>query len=103
MLKAGYDPKLATGIICSSGTLGQIIPPSIVLVLLGDILQGANTQAQLAKGNFAPEPVSVIDLFAGAFIPGLVLVALYVGWVLIKAWLQPGYRTRRYSVANASL
>jgi tripartite ATP-independent transporter DctM subunit len=90
MLKAGYDPKLATGIICSSGTLGQIIPPSIVLVLLGDILQGANTQAQLAKGNFAPEPVSVIDLFAGAFIPGLVLVALYVGWVLIKAWLQPG-------------
>ena len=89
MLKAGYDPKLATGIICSSGTLGQIIPPSIVLVLLGDILQGANTEAQLAKGNFAPEPVSVVDLFAGAFIPGLILVALYVGWVLIKAILQP--------------
>jgi tripartite ATP-independent transporter DctM subunit len=89
MLKAGYDPKLATGIICSSGTLGQIIPPSIVLVLLGDILQGANTEAQLAKGNFAPEPVSVIDLFAGAFIPGLMLVALYVGWVLIKAIVQP--------------
>ena len=54
MLKAGYDPKLACGTICASGTLGQIIPPSIVLVILGDILQGANTQAQLAKGNFAP-------------------------------------------------
>ena len=89
MLKAGYDPKLATGIICSSGTLGQIIPPSIVLVLLGDILQGANTQAQLAKGNFAPDPVSVVDLFAGAFIPGLVLVGLYVSWILFKALVQP--------------
>ncbi len=89
MMKAGYDPKLATGIICSSGTLGQIIPPSIVLVLLGDILQGANTQAQLAKGNFAPDPVSVVDLFAGAFIPGLVLVGLYVGWVLVKAVIDP--------------
>lgn len=89
MLRAGYDPKLASGIICSSGTLGQIIPPSIVLVLLGDILQGANTQAQLAKGNFAPEPVSVVDLFAGSFIPGLVLVGLYISWVLVKAVTAP--------------
>ena len=89
MLKAGYDPKLATGTICASGTLGQVIPPSIVLVLLGDILQGANTQAQLAKGNFAPDPVSVVDLFAGAFIPGLVLVGLYVAWILFKALIDP--------------
>ena len=89
MLKAGYDPKLATGTICASGTLGQVIPPSIVLVLLGDILQGANTQAQLAKGNFAPDPVSVVDLFAGAFIPGLVLVGLYVSWVFFKAIVSP--------------
>ena len=89
MLKAGYDPKLASGVICSSGTLGQIIPPSIVLVLLGDILQGANTQAQLAKGNFAPDPVSVVDLFAGAFIPGLLLVGLYAGWILVKAMIDP--------------
>jgi tripartite ATP-independent transporter DctM subunit len=89
MLKAGYDPKLATGAICASGTLGQIIPPSIVLVLLGDILQGAYTQAQLRLGNFAPEPVSVVDLFAGAFLPGLVLVALYMGWVMITAILRP--------------
>ncbi len=89
MLKAGYDPKLATGTICASGTLGQVIPPSIVLVLLGDILQGANTQAQLAKGNFAPDPVSVVDLFAGAFIPGLILVALYVSWIFFKAIVSP--------------
>lgn len=89
MLKAGYDPKLATGAICASGTLGQVIPPSIVLVLLGDILQGANTQAQLAKGNFAPDPVSVVDLFAGAFIPGLVLVLLYMGWIFFKAVVDP--------------
>ena len=89
MLKAGYDPKLATGAICASGTLGQVVPPSIVLVLLGDILQGANTQAQLAKGNFAPDPVSVVDLFAGAFIPGLVLVLLYMGWIFFKAVVDP--------------
>ncbi|MGB0575950.1 MAG: TRAP transporter large permease [Alphaproteobacteria bacterium] len=89
MLKAGYDPKLATGTICASGTLGQVIPPSIVLVLLGDILQGANTQAQLARGNFAPDPVSVVDLFAGAFIPGLLLVGLYVAWILFKALIDP--------------
>jgi tripartite ATP-independent transporter DctM subunit len=89
MLRAGYDARLATGIICASGTLGQIIPPSIVLVLLGDMLQGANTQAQLAKGNFAPEPVSVVDLFAGAFLPGMVLVALYLGWQLLMAIMRP--------------
>ena len=89
MLRAGYDPKLATGTICASGTLGQVIPPSIVLVLLGDILQGANTQAQLSRGNFAPDPVSVVDLFAGAFIPGLVLVGLYVSWIFFKAIVSP--------------
>ena len=89
MLKVGYSPRLASGIICASGTLGQIIPPSIVLVLLGDILQGANTQAQLAKGNFAPDPVSVVDLFAGAFIPGMVLVGLYMAWVLIMGVIRP--------------
>jgi len=89
MLKVGYNPKLATGIICASGTLGQIIPPSIVLVLLGDILQGANTQAQLAIGNFAPDPVSVVDLFAGAFIPGLMLVGLYMSWVIFMGIVRP--------------
>lgn len=89
MLKAGYDPKIACGTICASGTLGQIIPPSIVLVLLGDQLQGANTEAQLALGNFAPDPVSVIDLFAGAFLPGMMLVGLYMLWILFSAWLRP--------------
>ena len=89
MLKAGYDPKLATGTICASGTLGQIIPPSIVLVLLGDILQGAYAEAQRAVGNWAPEPVSVIDLFAGAFIPGMVLVGLYMSWVMVKSVITP--------------
>jgi len=89
MLKAGYDPKLATGAICASGTLGQIIPPSIVLVLLGDILQGAYSEAQRAVGNWAPEPISVIDLFAGAFIPGMVLVGLYMAWVMVKSLIHP--------------
>ncbi len=89
MLKARYDPRLATGAICASGTLGQIIPPSIVLILLGDILQGAYTQAQLALGNFAPRPVSVVDLFAGAFLPGLMLVLLYMGWIVLVAILRP--------------
>lgn len=89
MLRAGYDPKLATGLICASGTLGQIIPPSIVLIFMGDILQGANQAAQLAKGNLAPDPVSVGQLFAGAFFPGLALVAIYIGWVVIKAIVDP--------------
>ncbi len=89
MLKVGYSKSLSCGIICASGTLGQIIPPSIVLILLGDILQGANTRAQHAKGNFAPEPVSVVDLFAGAFLPGLLLVGLYMLWVLLAGLLRP--------------
>ncbi len=89
MLKVGYSKSLSCGIICASGTLGQIIPPSIVLILLGDILQGANTRAQHAKGNFAPEPVSVVDLFAGALLPGLLLVGLYMLWVLVVGLLRP--------------
>ncbi|MCH7794710.1 MAG: TRAP transporter large permease subunit, partial [Proteobacteria bacterium] len=89
MLKSGYDPKLACGVICASGTLGQIIPPSIVLVILGDIMQGANTQAALGLGNFAPDPVSVIDLFAGAFLPGMVLVGLYMAWIMFVALTRP--------------
>jgi TRAP-type mannitol/chloroaromatic compound transport system permease large subunit len=89
MLKAGYDPRVATGTICASGTLGQIIPPSIVLVLLGDILQGAYAEAQREIGNWAPSPVSVIDLFAGAFLPGMVLVGLYMAWVMVLSVTRP--------------
>ena len=89
MLKAGYDHKLACGTICASGTLGQIIPPSIALVILGDALAGTYTESQLAKGNYLVEPFSVIDLFAGALIPGLVLVALYVTWLIIVGLGRP--------------
>ena len=89
MLRAGYDPKLATGVICASGTLGQIIPPSTVLIFMGDMLSGINAQVQMEKGNFAPEPVSVGALFAGAIIPGLLLVGLYALFVIFKAWRDP--------------
>ena len=89
MLRWGYDPKLATGTICASGTLGQIIPPSIVLVVLGDQISNAYQDAQRAMGNFAPDPVSVGDLFAGALIPGLMLVGLYIAWQLVMAAIRP--------------
>ncbi|TYB88474.1 TRAP transporter large permease subunit [Oceaniovalibus sp. ACAM 378] len=89
MLRAGYDPKLATGVICASGTLGQIIPPSTVLIFMGDMLSGINSQVQMAKGNFAPSPVSVGDLFAGALLPGILLVSLYLIFVLFKAATDP--------------
>ncbi len=89
MLRRGYDPAVASGAICAAGTLGQIIPPSIVLVLLGDVLSSAYQQAQLAQGSFAPETVSVADLFVGALIPGLLLVVLYVAWLGWLAWRAP--------------
>jgi TRAP-type mannitol/chloroaromatic compound transport system permease large subunit len=89
MLRRGYDPRVATGTICASGTLGQIIPPSIVLVLLGDVMSAAYQQAQLDQGIFSPETVSVGDLFAGALLPGLLLVALYVVYLLAVAALRP--------------
>ncbi|KAA2313692.1 TRAP transporter large permease subunit [Pseudooceanicola sediminis] len=89
MLRAGYDPKLATGVICASGTLGQIIPPSTVLIFMGDMLSGINSQVQMAKGNFAPVPVSVGDLFAGALLPGLLLVGVYLAYVVFKAITDP--------------
>lgn len=89
MLRAGYDPKLASGVICASGTLGQVIPPSTVLIFMGDMLSGINAQVQMEKGNFAPEPVSVGALFAGAFLPGLVLVVLYIAWIAFKAFIDP--------------
>ncbi|KKB12436.1 C4-dicarboxylate ABC transporter [Devosia geojensis] len=89
MLRAGYKPELATGVIAASGTLGQIIPPSTVLIFMGDMLAGINQQVQMAKGNFAPEPVSVGALFAGAILPGLVLVVLYILFVVFKAVTDP--------------
>ncbi len=89
MMRRNYDPSIAAGTICASGTLGQIIPPSIVLVLLGDVLSAAYQQAQLDMGIFSPETVSVGDLFVGALLPGLVLVGLYVLYLLGIAWLRP--------------
>ena len=89
MLKRGYSPEIAAGTICASGTLGQIIPPSIILVMLGDVMTTAYQQAQLEMGNFAPKTVSVGDLFAGALIPGLLLVFLYVLYILGVALFRP--------------
>ena len=85
MLKRGYSPELATGTICATGTLGQIIPPSIALVLLGDVLSSAYQQAQLNMGIFSPDSISVGDLFVGALIPGLLLVVLYMIYVAVMA------------------
>ncbi len=89
MLKRGYSPEIATGTICASGTLGQIIPPSIILVMLGDVMSSAYQQAQLAQGIFSPDTVSVGDLFAGALVPGLLLVLLYVAYLLVVAVFRP--------------
>lgn len=89
MIKAGYKPDIACGAICATGTLGQIIPPSIALVLLGDIISNSYQQAQLSLGNFQPETVSVGDLFMGALIPGLLLVLLYLGYLTLRATLNP--------------
>jgi len=89
MLKRGYDPALSCGAICASGTLGQIIPPSIVLVLLGDVLSSAYQQAQLQMGIFSPDTMSVGDLFAGALLPGLLLVGLYILYMISVALFKP--------------
>ncbi|WP_428100370.1 TRAP transporter large permease [Candidatus Rariloculus sp.] len=89
MLRHGYSPRIATGTICAAGTLGQIIPPSIILVLLGDVLSSAYSQAQLNEGIFSPDTVSVGDLFVGAAIPGLALVVLYVVYLAGVAMFKP--------------
>jgi tripartite ATP-independent transporter DctM subunit len=89
MLKRGYDPAIATGVINASGTLGQIIPPSIILVLLGDVLSSAYQQAQLNQGIYSPETVSVGDLFVGAIIPGLLLVGLYIAYIIVLGIMKP--------------
>ncbi|MBF0369651.1 MAG: TRAP transporter large permease subunit [Magnetococcales bacterium] len=89
MMRRGYDHGVATGTICASGTLGQIIPPSIVLVLLGDVISSAYQQAQLEMGVYTPRTVSVGDLFVGALIPGLILVAMYILYLVGVAVFRP--------------
>ena len=103
MLKKGYDPSLASGTICAAGTLGQIIPPSIVLILLSDQISASYQQAQLALGNFSPEAVSVTDLFMGALIPGLVLVLMYLIWQVINSYINKSSIPNHVKVGDKNL
>ncbi len=89
MLRRGYDPAVATGTLAATGTLGQVIPPSIILVLLGDVLSSAYQQAQIRMGVFTPKTVSVGDLFMGALLPGVLLVGMYIAYLIFVAMTQP--------------
>jgi hypothetical protein len=89
MLRSGYDPRVASGIVCTAGTLGQIIPPSTLLIILADVMSNAYQQAQYEQGKFAVEALSVGQFFAAAIIPGLMLVVLYMAYVLLRAWADP--------------
>ena len=97
MLKQGYRPSVASGTICAAGTLGQVIPPSIVLVLLGDVLSNAYQQAQTSMGIFSPDTVSVGELFAGALVPGLMLVIAYMVYIIALAFFKPAWLPARES------
>jgi tripartite ATP-independent transporter DctM subunit len=89
MLRHGYDPRLAAGTVAATSTLAQIFPPATVLVLLGDQMSNAYQAAQLAQGIFAPQSVTVSDLFAGAVIPAFALVALYLIYLIGVAVFWP--------------
>ncbi|MEP3114168.1 TRAP transporter large permease subunit [Nisaea sp.] len=89
MLKNRYDPRLASGLVCTAGTLGQIIPPSTLLIILSDVMSNAYQQAQFTQGKFTVETISVGQLFAAALIPGLTMVGIYVAYVMARAWLRP--------------
>src|SRR5438105_3695551 len=89
MLRYGYDPRLAAGTVAATSTLAQIMPPATVLVVLGDQLNNSYQAAQLASGIFAPSSLSVGDLFAGAIVPALTLVALYIVYLIVVAWVRP--------------
>ena len=98
MLRNGISPQMASGSVAAAGTLGQILPPSIVLIVLGDQMSNAWQKAQLDGGNFAPDTVSVADLFAGALIPGLLLVALYVAYQLFAVKRVPQGKSVEYEL-----
>jgi len=85
MLRNGYDARLASGVVCTSGTLGQIIPPSTLLIILSDVMSTSFQQAQYAQGLFTIETISVGQIFAAALVPGLVLVGVYIVYMLAKA------------------
>ncbi len=89
MLRAGYSPTLASGLVCTAGTLGQIIPPSTLLIILADVMSNSYQQAQYAQGKFTIETISVGQLFAGALIPGITLVGLYIIYLLIRGLIRP--------------
>ncbi len=89
MLRSGYDPRLAAGIVCASGTLGQIIPPSTLLIILSDVVSNAYQQAQYEQGKFAIDTISVGQIFAAALLPGLTMVVLYILYILIRGFLRP--------------
>ncbi|GMG83517.1 hypothetical protein LNKW23_27300 [Paralimibaculum aggregatum] len=90
MLRAGYDPRLASGLVCTAGTLGQIIPPSTLLIILSDVMSSAYQQAQYAEGKFTIDTISVGQLFASALMPGLALVAIYILYIAVRGALRPG-------------
>ncbi|MEM8750362.1 MAG: TRAP transporter large permease subunit [Pseudomonadota bacterium] len=92
LLRSGITPAQAGGTVAAVGTLGQIIPPSIVLIVLGDQMSAAWQQAQLSAGNFAPDPVTVSDLFVGAIAPGLLIAGLYVAyqWLRFPSVVESG-------------
>ncbi|MFT4728475.1 MAG: tripartite ATP-independent transporter DctM subunit [Granulosicoccus sp.] len=89
MLRAGYDPRVASGIVCTAGTLGQIIPPSTLLIILADVMSNSYQQAQYEQGKFAVEALSVGQFFAAAMVPGLLLVALYLLYILVLGIVRP--------------
>lgn len=89
MLRAGYSPTVASGLVCTAGTLGQIIPPSTLLIILADVMSSAFQQAQYSAGKFTIETLSVGQLFAGALLPGLVLVGLYILYLLMRGLFRP--------------
>ncbi|SDR20713.1 TRAP transporter, DctM subunit [Pseudovibrio sp. Tun.PSC04-5.I4] len=89
MLRNGYDPKLAAGTVCTAGTLGQIIPPSTLLIILSEVMSNAYQQAQFEEGKFTVETISVGQIFSAALFPGLMLVGVYVVYILVRAYFQP--------------
>ena len=89
MLRAGYDPRVASGIVCTAGTLGQIIPPSTLLIILADVMSNSFQQAQYEQGKFTVEALSVGQFFAAAVLPGLTLVVLYLIYILARGWIRP--------------
>ncbi|MFU1477888.1 TRAP transporter large permease [Roseovarius sp. C7] len=89
MLRSGYDPRVASGIVCTAGTLGQIIPPSTLLIILADVMSNAFQQAQYEQGKFSVEALSVGQFFAAAMGPGLALVVLYLLYILARGMIRP--------------